>query len=49
MSPVALVGDAVGPGGLLLPGFIDTQVDGGRGVLSNDAPTVEGLDRAIHS
>jgi len=28
-------------GQLLLPGFIDTQVNGGGGVLFNDAPTVE--------
>ncbi|MFY8142505.1 MAG: N-acetylglucosamine-6-phosphate deacetylase [Caulobacter sp.] len=28
-------------GGLLTPGFIDTQVNGGGGVLFNDAPTVE--------
>src|SRR5437879_13045700 len=28
-------------GGLLLPGFIDTQVNGGGGVLFNDDPTVE--------
>ncbi|WP_369059253.1 N-acetylglucosamine-6-phosphate deacetylase [Caulobacter sp. 73W] len=28
-------------GALLLPGFIDTQVNGGGGVLFNDAPTVE--------
>jgi N-acetylglucosamine-6-phosphate deacetylase len=28
-------------GNLLLPGFIDTQVNGGGGVLFNDAPTVE--------
>jgi N-acetylglucosamine-6-phosphate deacetylase len=34
------------PGGTLLPGFIDTQVNGGGGVLFNDAPTVEGI-RAI--
>ena len=27
----------------LLPGFIDVQVNGGGGVLFNDAPTVEGL------
>jgi len=34
-------------GGLtLLPGFIDTQVNGGGDVLFNDAPTVEGI-RAI--
>jgi N-acetylglucosamine-6-phosphate deacetylase len=29
--------------GTLLPGFIDTQVNGGGGVLFNDAPTVEGI------
>ena len=28
-------------GGLLVPGFIDTQVNGGGGVLFNDAPTSE--------
>ncbi len=28
-------------GGLLVPGFIDTQVNGGGGVLFNDAPTVD--------
>ena len=28
-------------GSLLVPGFIDTQVNGGGGVLFNDAPTVE--------
>jgi len=28
---------------LLLPGYIDTQVNGGGGVLFNDAPTVEGI------
>ena len=33
-------------GKLLLPGFIDTQVNGGGGVLFNDSPTVEGI-RAI--
>ncbi len=33
-------------GGALLPGFIDTQVNGGGGVLFNDQPTVEGV-RAI--
>ena len=27
-------------GGMLLPGFIDTQVNGGGGVLFNDQPTV---------
>jgi len=30
-------------GGWLLPGFIDTQVNGGGGVLFNNALTVEGL------
>lgn len=29
--------------GSLVPGFIDTQVNGGGGVLFNDAPTVEGI------
>ncbi len=29
--------------GTLAPGFIDTQVNGGGGVLFNDAPTVEGI------
>jgi len=33
-------------GGLLLPGFIDVQVNGGGGVLFNDAPTIESI-RAI--
>jgi N-acetylglucosamine-6-phosphate deacetylase len=28
-------------GAMLLPGFIDTQVNGGGGILFNDAPTVE--------
>jgi N-acetylglucosamine-6-phosphate deacetylase len=32
--------------GMLLPGFIDTQVNGGGGILFNDHPTVEGI-RAI--
>lgn len=30
-------------GKLLLPGFIDTQVNGGGGVLFNDAPAVESI------
>ena len=30
-------------GRLLAPGFIDTQVNGGGGVLFNDAPTVEAI------
>ena len=33
-------------GGWLIPGFVDTQVNGGGGVLFNDHPTVEGI-RAI--
>ena len=33
-------------GRLLVPGFIDTQVNGGGGVLFNDSPTVEAI-RAI--
>jgi len=32
-------------GNLLLPGFIDCQVNGGGGVLFNDAPTVETIRR----
>lgn len=32
-------------GALLLPGFIDTQVNGGGGVLFNDEPTLETLRR----
>ena len=30
-------------GGFLLPGFIDTQVNGGGGALFNDSPTVEAI------
>jgi N-acetylglucosamine-6-phosphate deacetylase len=30
-------------GNILMPGFIDVQVNGGGGVLFNDTPTVEGL------
>ena len=33
-------------GGVLAPGFIDWQVNGGGGVLFNEAPTIEGI-RAI--
>ncbi len=31
-------------GALLLPGFIDLQVNGGGGVLFNDAPSVDGIE-----
>jgi N-acetylglucosamine-6-phosphate deacetylase len=30
-------------GGILAPGFIDAQVNGGGGILLNDQPTVEGI------
>ena len=30
-------------GGLLLPGFIDAQANGGGGILFNNTPTVEGI------
>ncbi|WP_085339309.1 N-acetylglucosamine-6-phosphate deacetylase [Aquidulcibacter paucihalophilus] len=30
-------------GGILVPGFVDTQVNGGGGILFNDTPTVEGI------
>ena len=33
--------DAVKLDGLLAPGLIDVQVNGGGGVLFNDAPTIE--------
>ena len=33
-------------GRALLPGFIDCQVNGGGGVLFNDAPTVDTIRRA---
>jgi N-acetylglucosamine-6-phosphate deacetylase len=33
------------PGGWLLPGFVDLQVNGGDGVLFNHAPTVQTLAR----
>lgn len=31
-------------GGMLVPGFIDAQVNGGGGVLLNDTPTAEAMD-----
>ncbi|HHY51253.1 MAG TPA: N-acetylglucosamine-6-phosphate deacetylase, partial [Alphaproteobacteria bacterium] len=30
-------------GGMLVPGFIDLQVNGGGGILLNDAPTLDGI------
>lgn len=32
-------------GGMLVPGFIDAQVNGGGGVLLNDTPTAEAMER----
>lgn len=32
-------------GGMIVPGFVDTQVNGGGGILFNDSPTVEGIAR----
>jgi N-acetylglucosamine-6-phosphate deacetylase len=43
----AQAGERIDLGGrMLLPGFVDLQVNGGGGVLFNDAPTVESI-RAI--
>ncbi|MDE2220859.1 MAG: N-acetylglucosamine-6-phosphate deacetylase [Gammaproteobacteria bacterium] len=36
-------------GRLLLPGFIDVQVNGGGGVLFNDVPTIDGIRRIAHA
>lgn len=36
-------------GRLLLPGFIDSQVNGGGGVLFNDAPTVDSIRQIGHA
>ena len=36
-------------GGYLLPGFIDTQVNGGGGVLFNDETTVDGIAAIGHA
>ena len=33
------------PGGILAPGFIDAQVNGGGGVLLNEAPTLQAMER----
>jgi len=45
-APLASMSLIDANGTYLVPGFFDTQVNGGGGVLLNDAPTVEGL-RAI--
>ena len=34
-------------GGILTPGFIDTQVNGGGGVLFNDEPNAEGVSKIL--
>ena len=36
-------------GHLLLPGFLDTQVNGGGGVLFNDEPTVDAIREIGHA
>jgi len=36
-------------GNMLLPGFIDTQVNGGGGVLFNDSPSVEAIRQIGHA
>jgi N-acetylglucosamine-6-phosphate deacetylase len=36
-------------GGILLPGFIDAQVNGGGGVLFNNAPTVEAIATIVRA
>lgn len=46
---IAAIGDGAAQqsidldGGWIVPGFIDTQVNGGGGVLFNDTPSVEGI------
>src|SRR4051812_10317862 len=35
--------------GILAPGFIDIQVNGGGGVLLNDQPTVAGVRRIVEA
>jgi N-acetylglucosamine-6-phosphate deacetylase len=36
-------------GGILAPGFVDWQVNGGGGVLFNDTPTPEGIGRIVEA
>lgn len=33
--------------GMLMPGFIDLQVNGGGGILFNDAPTIQGIQAIL--
>ena len=44
ISPLTATSETIDlAGGWVLPGFIDTQVNGGGGVLFNDTPTVDGI------
>lgn len=44
IRPLAATDGAIDlQGGWIVPGFIDTQVNGGGGVLFNDEPTVDGI------
>ena len=46
LAPAAVPSDAEktdAAGGLIVPGFIDLQVNGGGGVMLNDEPTADGL------
>lgn len=44
IEPDAAGGEAIDlDGGWVMPGFVDTQVNGGGGVLFNDMPSVEGI------
>jgi len=45
----ALAPEAPAPGSLLAPGFVDAQVNGGGGVLLNDAPTQAGIAQIVAS
>jgi N-acetylglucosamine-6-phosphate deacetylase len=36
-------------GGMLVPGFVDLQVNGGGGVLLNETPTAEGIATICHA
>jgi N-acetylglucosamine-6-phosphate deacetylase len=45
----SLAGNAPTPGSLLAPGFVDAQVNGGGGVLLNDAPTHAGIANIVAS